>query len=70
MRSMTQLLDEKAVSTMTGLPIRRLQQLRFRNAGPSYRKLGRAVRYVGEEVQAWLDSCRVTPGAKTETGKN
>lgn len=59
---MTRLVTEKQVAEETGIPARRLQQLRFRGLGPAFRKLGASVRYAPEDVQAWLDGCKVVPG--------
>ncbi|MCX7109410.1 MAG: DNA-binding protein [Proteobacteria bacterium] len=40
-----------------------------RTPGPNFIKIGKAVRYLKEDLDAWLESHRVTKG-KTASGKN
>ncbi|MDL2279240.1 hypothetical protein LJC15_01070 [Desulfovibrio sp. OttesenSCG-928-G11] len=52
-------LTEKAVSEMTGIPVRSLQQHRFHRTGLPYVKFGQLVRYDLQDVVAHLEACKV-----------
>lgn len=52
-------LSEKAVSEITGIPVKSLQQNRFHRKGLPYVKFGRLVRYDMQDVVAYLESCKV-----------
>lgn len=53
------LLTEKQAAPVLGVSVPTLQGWRFRGVGPKYRKLGRAVRYAMEDLQAFADDCVV-----------
>lgn len=58
------LLTPKDVSSITGLTVQALAQMRYRGTGPVYRQLSaRAIRYREADVQAWIDA-----SARTITG--
>jgi len=50
------LLKEDDVATATGLSLACIRKWRLLGKGPQYIKVGAAVRYKSEEVQAWLNS--------------
>ncbi|WP_251454446.1 AlpA family phage regulatory protein [Microbacterium sp. Marseille-Q6648] len=51
------LMTPQEVSQWTGLSIGALAQLRYKGQGPQFVKLTpKTVRYVREQVQAWIDS--------------
>ena len=47
-------LTEKQVAQYFSISHRTLQNWRQRNQGPKYTKLGRLVRYIDQDVTAWL----------------
>jgi predicted DNA-binding transcriptional regulator AlpA len=50
------LLEEHDVARITGLSLASVRRWRLVGQGPRFLKLGRAVRYQGEDLAAWLDS--------------
>jgi len=56
---MKALLTEEQVSEILQVPVRTLQDWRYRKSGPAYLKMGHAVRYREEAVEAWLDEVSV-----------
>lgn len=51
------LMTPQEVSQWTGLSIGALAQLRYKGQGPQFVKLTpKTVRYVREQVQAWIES--------------
>lgn len=54
------LLTAEEVSTMTGLSLDTLAQWRSQRRGIPYLKLGRRVMYDADEVEAYLEGCRVS----------
>ena len=50
-------LNEKEVSELTGIAVKTLQSWRWRRTGPSFLKLGGAIRYRREDIQAYMESC-------------
>ena len=52
--SITQLLTDRDVAAVTGLARSTLAKLRLRGDGPRFVKIGAAVRYREDDVQAWL----------------
>jgi hypothetical protein len=46
--------DEKREAARLGFSVRTLQQWRLKGGGPPYLKIGSAVRYNPEAVDAWL----------------
>ena len=53
---MTNALTEKQVAPLLNISIKTLQSWRLRGYGPRFRKFGRAVRYLEEDVQAFRES--------------
>ncbi|QDG76717.1 AlpA family transcriptional regulator [Labrenzia sp. PHM005] len=51
----THLLNETKAAEYLGLSIRTLQAWRVRGEGPVFVKLGRAVRYRPDDLQAWVN---------------
>ena len=49
-------LSTSEAAAWLGLSRRTLEGLRCRGGGPSFRKLGRSVRYTLEDLQAWADA--------------
>jgi excisionase family DNA binding protein len=47
-------LTEREAAAELGISFRTLQQWRVRGIGPAFLKLGRAVRYDAEALEAWL----------------
>ncbi len=54
------LLTPEKVAEITGLSIDTLAQWRSQKRGLPYLKIGRAVRYDPEDVQEYLEGCRVS----------
>ena len=54
------LLTAEAVAAMTGLSRETLAQWRSQKRGIPYLKIGRIVRYDPDDVQAYLEGCRVS----------
>jgi predicted DNA-binding transcriptional regulator AlpA len=53
--SMERLFSEKQIESSLGLSARWLQKLRYTGGGPTYLKLGRAVRYRLSDVEDYLE---------------
>ncbi len=49
------LRDEKQEAARLGFSVRTLQQWRVKGGGPPFHKIGSAVRYNPEAVDAWLN---------------
>ena len=64
-RSGESLLNEHDVARITGLSVATVRRWRLLNHGPQYLKLGAAVRYKVEDIEAWLKS-RPTGGTDPE----
>jgi hypothetical protein len=47
-------LTEREAAAELGISFRTLQQWRVRGVGPAFLKIGRAVRYDAESLEAWL----------------
>lgn len=60
---MKEIDNEQGVSDYTGVAVKTLQNRRLRGEDPPYIKLGVSVRYRKADVDAWLESNTVTPGA-------
>jgi predicted DNA-binding transcriptional regulator AlpA len=54
-------LNERQVSALTGLSLGTLRAYRFKGIGPSYFKVGRAVRYRASDVENFMAGCRIIP---------
>ena len=52
-------LNEKEVSTYTGLPVKRLQMDRYRRKGIPYHKPGSSVKYALKDIQHYMEQTRV-----------
>lgn len=55
----TKWLNERQVAAITGLSVHTLRSHRLKRKGLPYSKVGRAVRYNSEEVQAYMNARRV-----------
>lgn len=53
------MLDTEAAADVLGLRPQTLNEWRCRRVGPSFAKLGRAVRYRYADLVAWIESQRV-----------
>jgi len=51
-----ELLTEHDVARITGLSVASVRRWRLFGQGPTYLKLGAAVRYKPEDISAWLES--------------
>jgi predicted DNA-binding transcriptional regulator AlpA len=51
-----ELLNERDVARITGLSVASVRRWRLLRRGPTYLKIGAAVRYKREDVTAWLAS--------------
>lgn len=60
-----ELLNEKQVAQLLGLPVSTLQFFRRVRRGPVYIKLGRLVRYRRSDLDAWMQDCARSPEAAT-----
>ena len=47
--------DQKEVAQALGKSTAWLERQRWAGTGPIYRKVGRSVRYLGADLNAWLD---------------
>ncbi len=59
------LLNEYDVARMTGLSVASVRRWRLFRQGPRYLKIGAAVRYRLEDVNAWLERCPSGGGQDT-----
>ncbi len=48
-------LSEKDVAAITGFSRYTFQRLRFEHKGPNYLKIGRSIRYLPEDIAAWME---------------
>ena len=46
-----------------GHSVKTLRKMRLEHRGPAYLKLGRSVRYLQADLDAWLESSRIDPAA-------
>lgn len=53
---MSKLWGMKEVADFLGVPINTLYQWRTRNYGPPGKRIGKYVRFVPDQVKAWVDS--------------
>jgi predicted DNA-binding transcriptional regulator AlpA len=56
------ILNERQAAGMLGCSVALMRKWRRLGQGPSYRKLGRLVRYTQADIQAFLDAQLVTTG--------
>lgn len=59
---MTMMLNEREVAARLGISVKTLQAWRLARKGPTYSKLGRAVRYSSEAVDRFVASTQVRVG--------
>ncbi len=64
--SLNDLLKPEEVAHLTGLSQGTLAQWRSQKRGIPYLKVGRAVRYDPNDVQAYLEGCRVSVSVPRE----
>lgn len=57
-------LNEFQVAELCGLKVTALRSRRNQGKPPVFYKVGRAVRYYGSDVRAWLEAGRVEPSAE------
>ena len=50
------LLDERALAETLSVSVKAIQSWRYKGGGPAFVRLGRAIRYRPEDVEAWLAS--------------
>ena len=60
--SQERFLNERDVARELGIPSSTLRSMRFRDMGPRYFKLGRAVRYARVDLEDWLSQRVVVTG--------
>jgi predicted site-specific integrase-resolvase len=60
-------LDERKAAEILGARRLTLTKWRQRGRGPVYYKLNGAVRYRFEDLQSYLESCRVDPAKKSKS---
>lgn len=54
------LINEKEAAAQCGLAVRTLQNWRTRGEGPTFYKMGRAVRYSSDEIAQWVEQQRAS----------
>ena len=64
--SLEELLTEHDVSRVTGLSVSSVRRWRLLRQGPTYLKIGSAVRYRSRDVAAWLESRPTGGGHQAE----
>ena len=57
------MMNEKDAAAYLGMSVKWLQQGRCKNFGPSYVKLGKAVRYAQAELDRYVENRTVNPTA-------
>lgn len=57
-----QYLNEKQVSSITGIALQSLRNARFKGCGIPYCKLKRSVRYSLDDVIEYMEGHKVVPG--------
>ena len=55
----TEYIDEREVSRLTGIRIRTLRHWRRERKGPPFHKFGGMVRYCPEDLERWVRASRV-----------
>jgi len=60
----SQTWGEKDSATYLGLSVKTLQARRAAHKAPPYIKVGRSVRYLKEDLDAFLAACRIDPEAR------
>lgn len=54
-------LDEVEAARVLGISAGGLRNMRSQNRGPKYRRLGRRIVYLPEDLLQYLDACAVEP---------
>jgi len=62
------LLDETKAARILGLSVKTLRRWRWAGKGPAFRKLGRAVRYASNDLEAFIASALRTSTSDTGGG--
>ena len=57
---MPRLVKERDAAELLGVSVRTLQKWRLQGDGPRFVKLGHAVRYDGQDLEAYIESSRRT----------
>lgn len=52
---MQTILDQKRVASLLGISTRTLERYRVSGTGPRYVKLGKLVRYLKTDIDAWIE---------------
>ncbi|EHJ48871.1 hypothetical protein DFW101_2869 [Solidesulfovibrio carbinoliphilus subsp. oakridgensis] len=60
----SQIFGEKEAAAYAKVSVKTLQARRAAHKAPPYLKVGRSVRYLKEDLDAFLASCRVDPEAR------
>jgi hypothetical protein len=63
-RALERLLSTEEVAEVLGRPPRTLRQWRYLGVGPTYLKVGAAVRYRPRDVEAWLEAQEQEPAVR------
>lgn len=61
--SADRMIDQRAAAALLGLRPRTLEAWRLRGTGPTYRRIGRRVRYLETDVLTWRDREVVHPAS-------
>ena len=64
---MTALLSQRDCARLLGLSVRTLERMRVSGTGPKFLKIGNAVRYRLQDIEAWLAS-RVVSSTSAAAG--
>ena len=64
--SSTFVFNEKAAAARLGVSVKTLQARRSAKQGPTYVRVGRSVRYLESDLDAFLAGCRVAPQSEAE----
>lgn len=62
-------LTEREVSDLLGLSVATLRAWRHRGQGPRFLRLGRAVRYLPADLEAFVGASAVDAGARPSSGR-
>jgi hypothetical protein len=55
-KSYPPILNPNEVAELLQVPVRTLEQWRYRKVGPPYRKIGRHIRYQHTKVMDWFEN--------------
>ena len=58
-------LREPDACRYIGMSIPWMRQARMRGCGPAYLRIGRAIRYRISDLDAWLETRRIDPSARS-----